>query len=77
MDTSGLNLIMTKEYVLVVPVSKEWTLYGGQALYWEPWSYLGFFSLPVLQNTWPGTRHLQAHDYVQDIHHHLKSITQQ
>ena len=73
----GLNLIMSRKYILVIPITKPWIIYGSDSgLVWEPWSYLGFFSLPILQKTWPETNQLRGANYLKDVKPLIKAITQ-
>ena len=72
----GLNLIITKDWVLLVALTKPWIEYGKEKLFWEPWSYLDFFSLPILQKTWPETSNLDSKVYSKDLKSHLTKLTQ-
>jgi calcium-dependent protein kinase len=71
----GLNLIICKSWVLLAVIDKPWITYGQRKLYWEPWSYMGFFSLPVLQKTWPETFELGSQNCHKDIKSILKAVS--
>jgi hypothetical protein len=71
----GLNLIICEDWVLLAVLDKPWITYGEKKLYWEPWSYLGFFSLPNLQKTWPETFELLSTDCHKDMKGILKAVS--
>ena len=67
---------MCHQYIVMIPITKPWMVYGGTTgLIWEPWSYLGFFSLPILQKTWPDTNKLKGATYIKDIKDHISALT--
>jgi len=66
---------MCKEFVLMIPITKAWMQYGLTSLFWEPWAYLGFYSLPILQKTWPETKQLNSTDYQKNIEEYIRNIT--
>lgn len=71
----GLNLIICKDWVLLAVLDKPWITYGKRKIYWEPWSYMGFFSLPILQKTWPETYELGSKNCHKDIKSILKAVS--
>ena len=75
LETCGLNLLVCKEWLMMVPITQEYATYGAERLFWEPWSYLGFFSLPVLQKTWPETSDLSSSDFRKSVTQFVESLT--
>lgn len=74
LDKIGINMIICKDWVLLTILNKPWLKYGDKQLYWEPWSYMGFFTLPNLLKTWPETYELGSADCHKDIKQYLKGI---
>ena len=60
---------------MIVPILKAWNSYGDVELYWEPWSYLGFFTVPVLKKTWPETKDLASHTFTKDVKNFVQRLT--
>ena len=69
--------MISKRFVLMVPLTVAWMDYGKDKLFWEPWSYLDFFSFPILQKTWPETSKLDSHEFTKDVKSFAKKLTQQ
>ena len=65
---------MSRDWILISILDKPWINYGEKKLFWEPWSYLGFFSLPILLKTWPETYELDSKNCHKDIKGILKSV---
>lgn len=44
----------------MIPILTPYMDYGGNKLYLEPWSYLGFFTIPKLEKLWPATKTIKT-----------------
>ena len=62
----GVNYIINKKVILLVPITQPYMNYGSNKLYFEPWSYIGFFTFPKLQKLWPDTKNIKTAN--QDYH---------
>lgn len=53
--SAGVNVIITKEFMMLVPLFKPYMNFKGVDLWIEPISYLGFLHLPEYTKLWPTT----------------------
>jgi hypothetical protein len=58
-----MNIIITKTWMYVVPVSEPYFVQRGIPIYLSPMSYLGYLIKPVLDDTWPQTGKLSLEPY--------------
>lgn len=51
----GINCIVTKQFMMLVPLRKNYSEINGTPLFVSPLAFIGFLHFPVLKNIWPGT----------------------
>ncbi|KAL4481467.1 hypothetical protein ABPG74_007556 [Tetrahymena malaccensis] len=51
----GINLIVTRQFMLVVPLRKPYSYFNNTPLFLHPLAYLGYLHLPKLVQKWPTT----------------------
>jgi hypothetical protein len=54
----GLNVVISRTFIYVMVLDTPYHIYADKALYLEPWSLIGFYTLPVLDRLWPNTKNI-------------------
>lgn len=49
----GLNLLLTKDFLFITPLTNPYTIYKDIPIFAEPYFYAGVFILPKIENDWP------------------------
>lgn len=50
-----MNLIIGQAFIGFIPYNKEYRLHYNKKLILEPWSYLGYYTVPLLTKQYPET----------------------
>lgn len=54
----GFNLILTREFMMVIPLRKPYSYFNNIPLFLHPLAYLGYLHLPKLIQKWPTTAYV-------------------